>query len=803
MGLRHMRRRRFNAIRSIARMILGRRLPITSGLIKVAGLNGPVRIDRDRHGVPYIEAGNDEDAWFGLGFCHGQDRAGQLEIALRMVRGTLSAVAGEDTLPLDRLSRRIGLRRTGEVQLRAQDADIQRQIEAYCRGINAALSKGAKRPAPEFVLLGCPPTPWEAADVQGLIVLVCFALASNWDIELLRLRMLSEDGPEALEALEAPYPEWLPASMNATEYSAATLEGIKTAESDSLRLLRDEIGHFQSLFGLVGGSNAWAVSSARSATGRPILANDPHMMPAAPSQWYLASMRTPQWCSVGASFVGVPGQVNGHNGHAAWGITAAHVDHTDLFFEELGPDGITVRDGDGYVPCQLRHEVIEVKGGREVVEEVLITPRGPVFSPAVEGCRHVLSMAATWLAPRPNRGLLAIHKARTVDDFRAVFQKAAVSNGGVVFVAEDGAIGMQVSAEVPNRREPHGHLPSPGWDPRFAWDGIIAAEQMPRRIDPPNGVVAMANNRPTEPGTDAPYLGVDWLDGYRLRRIVEALESRSDWSVDSMLALQRDHRSIPWQELSPIALNPALGQRDADARRAQQMLAAWDGEVAPDSVAATLFEFWLSAMIRRVVRAKAPRSAPFVLGKGDTALLPYNLVLTRRVGHLVSLLHRQPAGWFGPAVTWDDVVAATLAGALQQLEAQLGPPGRRWQWGRVRPMTLRHPFSDKPPVDRLFDIGPVWAGGDATTIPQAGVDLADTAANPTSAATMRLVVDVGNWDASRYVVLGGQSGNPFSPHYDDHVGAWERGEGFPIPWTHEKARAVSVTTLELEPSLDP
>lgn len=787
-----MKRNGLNLIRSVARLALGRRLPTVNGTLHVPGLVGELRIDRDANGVPYIWADNDDDAWFGLGFCHGQDRAGQLEIALRMVRGTLSAVAGADTLPLDRLSRRLGLRRAGLAQIKVQDADIQRQIEAYTRGINAALVTGAKRNAPEFVLLQCEPTPWEAADVQGLVVLVCFALASNWDIELMRLSAVAKDGPEALLALDAEYPQWLPSAMS--HYRSST-DG-PGGPGLNLEALGEEIRRFGEVFGMVGGSNAWAVSAAKTATGRPLLANDPHMLPAAPSQWYLASIRTPEWGCIGGSFVGVPGQCTGHNGHAAWGITAAHVDHTDLFIEELGPNG-TIRKGDGFETCPILHEVIEVKGGREVIEEVLITPRGPIFSPAVNGngCPVALSISATWLATRPNRGLLAIHRARTADDFRETFRKAAGSNAGLVFVADDGTIGMQVSAEVPIRRQGGSYLPAPGWDPNFGWDGLVPPEDMPRVLSPDNGIVAMANAQPESPGDGGPDLGVDWLDGFRLARIIEALEGHDAWTLDGMLALQRDHKSLAWPPLAEIIAD--IDSDDGSVVRAKHMLAGWDGQVRPTSAEASLYEFWLAELIGRVVRAKAPRSADELLGKGTTAFLPNNLILTRRVGHLISLLHAQPEGWFGPGRTWNQVIGESLGTALKTLESRYGPPSEAWQWGRIRPLVLKHPFSEKPPIDRVFDIGPVWCGGDATTIPQAGVDLRDTTANPTSVATMRVVIDVGNWDNSRYVLLGGQSGNPFSKHYDDHVAAWERGDGFRIFWSHNLAEAAAVSTLRL------
>ena len=317
-----------NLHRLLLRWTLGQRLPLTHGKRTVPGVRQSLQIHRDRWGIPYVETANDADAWFGLGFCHGQDRAFQLEILLRVVRGTLSELVGIQGLPIDRLSRRIGFHRAACEQWPVLDADVREWIEAYARGVVAGTTVGLPKKSHEFVLLRNKPSTWTPFDCLGVVKLISFTLPANWDVELARLKILSEDGPDALAALEPHYPEWLPAT---------------TPPGAAARIVLDRLTQDLTLFAAVAGtgtgSNNWALSSHRTATGRPLLANDPHLDARLPSHWYLVHVRTPEWAVAGASFVGGPGILCGHNGHAAWGLTAGLIDNTDLFWEQIGPDG--------------------------------------------------------------------------------------------------------------------------------------------------------------------------------------------------------------------------------------------------------------------------------------------------------------------------------------------------------------------------------------------------------------------------------------------------------------------------------
>ena len=488
-----------NFSRLLFRLLLGRRLPVTQGDLSVPGIQRPVLIRRDGYGIPHIEAEGD-DAWYGLGFCQGQDRAFQLETMLRAARGTLAELAGAEVLSVDRIARRVGFLRAAKQQVGVLADDIRRMLEAFAAGVRSGTRIGCRPVAHEFALLRGEPTEYTAADVVAIIKLQSFVLASNWDVELARLKVLALDGPEALVSLDPVYPEWLPVSSPVGVAAAGAVDRL----AQDLSVLRETVG-------LSGASNNWAIAPFRTATGRPIVANDPHFPPMLPPPWYLAHVRTPDWAVAGAAFVGGPGLSAGHNGTAAWGMTAGLVDNTDLYLEETGPDGRSVREGEEYVPCEVRREVIEVRGGTTFEEEVLVTPRGPIVSPALDGEAHSLSMRAIWLEPRAIEGILRVHKAATFEEFRRTFARWPLLSLNMVYADTSGSIGWQLAGEAPRRRRGWGTIPDRGWDLEAGWlDEPVPFDDMPYVADPEAGFVATANNQPTPDG-DGPFLGVDWI----------------------------------------------------------------------------------------------------------------------------------------------------------------------------------------------------------------------------------------------------------------------------------------------------
>lgn len=773
----------------VTRCILGRRLPIVDGERTIAGIESAVTIRRDAWGIPHIEAGTDPDAWFGLGFCHAQDRGFQLETLLRIGRGTMAELVGPSALPLDRLSRRIGFYRSAQAQLAVLDPLAQTGLTAYTNGINAGYANGWTDPPHEFRLLGGEPTNWNPADVLAYLKLSTFLLPSNWDVELARLRILLTDGPEALRLLD-------PITAIPSDVSEAT-----TAARPALEALLAELERFRQFAPSGGGSNNWVIAGSRTLSGKPLLANDPHLSPTLPAPWYLAHVRGPGGAVAGATFVGAPTFPIGHNGHSCWGVTAGLTDVTDFFQETLGPDGRSVRAADGsFTPCVVIREEIAIKGRESVVEEVLLTPRGPVVSPLSPDLGPVvLSLRAVWLDPLPLRGFLDAHTARDFHSFRQSFREWPVMPLNLLYADADGTIGYQLAGQLPKRRSGHGLIPLPadaantGWEP-----DLVPFEAMPYSVNPDSGTLATANTDPRSVAPTDAFPGLDFVDPYRAAVIRKELDSHSvGWRVSDCQTLQLNLDSAPWAEIRSIIL--AQEPRNQQARAAWELLRPWDGRVAADSPAAAVFELFLAEMATRVARARAPTAWRTVLGATGLGAITHNLFADRRVAHLLKLLREQPDGWF--LQSWAEEMEAAFAEVILFLRKQYGPGPDWWQWGDVRPLMLKHPSLGKVRgLGWLVNRGPFPIGGDQNTVSQAGCRPLSPTAPTQTIANLRVVFDTANLAESQFVLAGGQSGNPFSPHFDDQLPLWLKGDSVLIPWTPEQVLRSVKSSLRLTPN---
>lgn len=755
---------------------LGRRAARTSGALRVAGLAGEVTIARDRWGIAHVDATCDADAWFGLGFCHGQDRGFQLELLARAGRGRLAELLGPDALPIDRLSRTLGFHRLAVVQLPMLDADIREALDAYAAGVSASIAAG---PRPhELVLLRSRRSRWTAEDVLAFLGLQSLALAGNWDTELGRLAVLLADGPDAMEAVAPAYGSDLP-----------TVVPVGGVAGPSIDRLAADLAELSDLVGGPGASNAWALAGSRTSSGSPILANDPHLAPSIPAPWYLAHLRTPEWAVAGASFVGGPAFPTGHNGHAAWGITAGCTDSADLLWEELDLEAGTARGPAGAEPIERIEQRIAVRGVDEVVEEVIVTRRGPVVTPLLD-LDHALSLRATWLEPARVRGFLDVHRSRDFATFRAAFADWPGPALNVVYADASGHIGWQLTGTLPRRRAGNGTLPRPAWDAAGGWEAShLPFDALPWVLDPDAGRVVSANNAARPDVHDAPFLGVDWLDGYRAARIGEVLPTRDDWDVAATMALQTDVASLPWRDLQPFVA--ASVPQDADGALALALLRDWNGVLDPGSAAAAVFELFVSELAATMARERAPRAWRSALGGGVGPALPRTSLGAVTVSRVVARLRAGPDA--------SAAIRAALSSAMRALRRAAGDDPAAWTWGAVRPLRLLHALAAQRPLDRMLNVGPVPLGGDTNTVAQAGVLPLDPLRNPAAIPNHRTVIDLGDVERSRYVLAGGQSGNPLSPHYADLFALWRRGEGVPIPWSAAAVAAATVDRLVLSP----
>jgi penicillin amidase len=782
--------------RLLLRAILGRRLPVTAGELRVSGPTSPITIRRDKWGVPHVDAASETDAIFALGFCQGQDRAAQLETLWRVGRGRLAEWVGPAGLPPDRMSRRIGFRRAAEQQLLAQPPDIRAILDAFTAGLNAGHSVGLSAKPHEFAILGGEPSDWDTADVLTILKLQSFLLPSNWDVELARLRVVLADGPDAMRELD-------PVSRSGDEEKRRGGDPTEDPassphllfSSSPLLALEQDLAALQQYLPRGGGSNNWVIAGSRTASGKPLLASDPHLAPTIPPPWYLVHLRSPDWTVCGATYVGTPAASIGHNGFAAWGVTAGLTDNTDLFLETLGPDGASVREAGGsFAPCEVVREVIRVKGRPDVTEDVLVTPRGPVISPILDDIAHVVSLRAVWLDPLPVVGFLRATRATSFAEFCRCFEQWPAMSLNVVYADAGGTTGYQLVGQIPRRTGGNGLLPLPADAPGVGWaKELVPFDEMPFAANPQPGYYATANSAPPASG---PFLGLDFCDLYRVAVIRDELGKRPVWDIPACQRLQTNLRSIPWEEVRDtlLSLNPA----DPDARDGLELLRGWDGAVTADSPAAAVFELFLAELCVRVAKAKAPNSWRTALGEGALGKDGHNLFSDRRTAHLVGLIRAQPGGWF--ARSWPEEMADVLGGVVRFLRRSVGPGPAYWAWGHIRRLRLEHLlFVRSRALGPAFNLGPFPIGGDANTVSQAGCRPADPTDFTHNMANLRTVFDLADLSKSMFSLCGGQSGNPCSPHYADLLPLWQAGEAVVLPWDQDQVIREATATLRLVP----
>src|SRR5262245_25871014 len=687
---------------------------------------------------------------------------------------------GPKTLAADRVARRVGFRHAADRQWPALSDRARGIISAYTAGINAAYAHGLPRRPHEFVALRAIPTPWDPQDVLAYTKIQPWFMASNWDVELARLRVLLADGPEALRALD---PVAIPDSVLSTQYSVLGV----------LDRLQNDINALLDVLPRGGGSNNWVIAPSRTTTGRPILCNDPHLAAQLPAPWYLVSIRTPDWAVAGASFVGSPSVPCGHNGFAAWGVTAGLTENTDLFLEELRCEGEAwqYRQGDRWLPCDRRKDVIRVRAADPVTEDILSPSRGPIINPVLVETPEALSLRAVWLDPLPLDGWLSAMRARSFAEFREPFHEWPGFPMNLVYADVTGKIAWQLVGQVPIRKRGNGLSPMAGWDERNGWrSDLVPFDEMPYVEDPPEGYFATANNRPPQK-EGGPFLGLDYLDHYRHQVIMEELASREKWDLAGAAGIQMCVRSIPWREVR----DAVLALRDLGSGAvviANELLTEWDGNVAAESRPAGVVEVFLANLTVKAARAKAPRSWEWAVGRGPSGLNAYSFLGFRRIAHLVGLINSQPDGWF--AEGWPKEMASSLEEACSTFFSD-----KLRAWGTARPLTLQHLLMTRSPLRSVYDVGPVPIGGDEHTPCHASVLPLDPLGPVRSIPNLRAAIDVGEWSNSRFALAGGASGNPFSPHYTDLFEMWQKGEGVPIAFTPEEVRASTVEELRLVP----
>lgn len=754
-------------------------LPQLSGEVRVTGLDAPVRVGRDAFGIPLIEAASERDAAFALGFVHAQDRLWQMEMSRRIGAGRLAEVVGAEGVPTDRFMRTLGLYRAAEAALDHLSPEAIRWLEAYAAGVNAVILDGSRPLPPEFLILRHRPEPWVPADSLVLVKTMALSLIESWRRELTRATVLADLPAAALDDLWPPTRADAVTTIGGAAADFAAVSPPADTDLAAVRAIGDQAGALLAALPLQTppgqGSNGWVIAGAHTASGAALFANDPHLSLGTPAHWYLASIRTPEGVVQGATLPSLPVVVIGRNDSIAWGFTNTGGDTDDLFIERLDPtDPDRYLTPEGPQPFETRAEVIRVEGADPVTHTVRVTRNGPVVSDVLPhaadaaGPGHVLALRWTALLPedRTIEAGIALSRARDRAEFTAAVARFFSPTQNAFYADVEGKIGIELAGRLPLRRQGDGSLPRPGWTGSHDWLGLLPPAANPRSGAVPEGYLFNANNRLVGPGFPH-HVTRDWNDDLRARRLEEVLRAAvggdAPLDVEAMRRLQHDRRSTMVRDFLPLLLE--VEPVDEDAAAILAAMEDWNGESGPDRPEPLIFQAWYRTLVRHVLEDD--------LGDRFAA---YEGLRTDALRHIVEAAPDWCDDQHLPDAVQScaDMAALAFTTALEELRSLQGDDWRAWRWGEASRVRMAHrPLDAVAGLGRLFSLEAV-GGGDAGTVAVARY-LPRDPYTTVMAASLRLVVDLGEKSTFHAILPGGQSGHPLSPHYRDQTEAWRNG----------------------------
>ncbi|MFG3439021.1 penicillin acylase family protein [Nonomuraea sp. NPDC047897] len=838
--------------------------PQVDGAIRLPGLTGNVEIYRDRSGIPHIYADTAEDLFVAQGFVHAQDRFWEMDFRRHVTAGRLSELFGKATLDNDKAIRTMGWRRVAEQELPELADRTRRHLDSYAKGVNAWLraNPNASDRSLEYSVLkvqngGYTPEPWTALDSVAWLKAMAWDLRSNVEDEIDRALIAAELPRERVEQLYPgyPYDEHAPIVTQGTiardrfdqraaprrqearpetapqdrtqdqaqdqnrgrldtarprqgaggNGPARVVRGGTDALAQAARTLDALPGTMSTADRAGVGSNSWVVSGEHTRSGKPLLANDPHLSASMPAVWYQAGLhcrKLTEQCSydvTGFTFAGVPGVVIGHTDKIAWGFTNLGPDVADLFLERV--EGETYLYKGDRLKLETREEKIKVAGGGTVTLKVRSTRHGPLINEVLGGVRPsggANAVALQWTALTPGRtadAIFAMNGARDWHEFRAAAALFEVPAQNLVYADTEGNIGYQAPGRIPIREKGDGAWPVPGWTGEYEWNTApIPYDQLPSVRNPPDGFIVTANNAVIDPRRYPPLLTKDWSYGYRSQRIVDRLRQEIDKDkVDAavMGRLQQDTRNGLADTLVPALMKVTLA---GPSVRARDLLKGWDGAQDTGSAPAAYFNAVWRHLLKATFDDDLPEGAR--ASGGDRW---YEVV--RR------LLDRPDDPFWDDTRTGnvterrDDILRQAMADAYQELSALLGDEVGAWRWGDLHRLTLTHATlgtSGIGPIEALFNRGPLSVPGGKDAVNATGWNV-QAGYEVTAVPSMRMVVDLGDLDKSGWINLTGASGHAFHANYWDQAEPWARGELLPMRSRPESVKAAAVHTLRLRP----
>jgi penicillin amidase len=792
-------------------------LPQVNGTVTVAGISAPIDIIRDQDAIPHIFAASKPDALFGLGYVHAQDRLWQMELQRRIGHGRLSEVLGAAALPQDRFLRTVGFGRAAKAAWASTPQWAKQQISAYLAGVNTFLATHHGRALPpEFSLLRFEPEPWTGEDVIVWVKMMAWDLSANYAFELLRADLARVVGPERMAQLMPPYaadglsilpglspPADTEKPEETTHKSPTSVSSVSSVVNNagprtswSAALVRSLSGGDPAInrFLLGGamtealGSNNWVADGTLTASGKPLLANDPHLSAHVPSTWYLAHVSGGDFEMIGATLPGAPAVALGRNRFIAWGATNVAADVQDLYREHLDDTGTFAEFRGVREPVTVIPETIIVKGRDPVRIDVRVTRHGPLISDAINANSAALTrepkppalepLAFRWTALDPEDttvpSFLMLNEARNWEQFTQALADFITPSQNFVYADVNGHIGYYAPGRIPIRASGDGSIPAEGWTGAAEWAGWIPFAELPHLYDPPGHIIVTANHRPA-PAEDRHLLGLEWPEPYRAQRIADLLRgiqherdphgSKRKFTPDDFARIQADTLSLHAKTLLPLLLSRAH-PRVAPDQQAVDILRTWNADATADSAAAAIFSAWFHHL--------APAIAGDDLGPLVTAKYQERFSFVTRF--VVHTLTTNDLTWCDDVTTparetCDDAVTGALRRAVGDLTGRLGEDMTRWRWDAVHHAIFPHQGLDGVRALRPLLSRSVTNGGDWSTVNVAAV-AADSPYEQHAVAGYREIIDLSPANDSRFIDAVGESGHFLSSQYDAFLKDW-------------------------------
>ena len=773
---------------SLTSDVLTSALPDTSSPRALPGMHSAAEIIRDSFGIPHVKAASSWDAFFAQGFVTAQDRLWHMDLDKHRAYGRWAEFAGAPGLEQDLMMRRFRLGESAQADYNAIDQSSRSMLDAYSSGVNAFIATTAALPV-EYALVGAAPEPWQPWDSLAVLKLRHIFMGT-FESKIWRAKLVNHLGPEKAAALLPGYQKGqlliLPPGAEYLGDQSNVLEELSKGADAAYWLEEHDAG-----------SNNWVVSGSRTASGKPLLAGDPHRALDTPNVYYQNHISCPDFDGIGLSFPGVPGFPHfGHNSYVAWCVTHTGADYQDLFVERFKEDSPTKYEFKGrWLDAEVHKETILVRGADPVEINVTVTHHGPVIAgDPSQGNAISFSYSATAGPNNAADALLGMLSSKSTDELQEAVRPWVDPCNNFLFADVHGNIGYRTRGRLPVRSRANAWLPVPGWTGEHEWTGTVPFEEMPHLTNPEQGYIVTANNKVID-NSYPHYIALDFAPGFRASRIHDRLHLIDKATVDDMASVHTEKTSIPGQAFAKLLID--VPTQDELSSQSRDVLIGWDGVVHRDSAAPTIYNAFRDNLVKLVLQpylGSLASDAFDTLGRGGPA----------HIGRLKSRFHtmieEDDRTLLPPDADWQSLMSAALAQAVKQLEEKLGPDVEGWRWSKLHRTRPRHPLSALlPEAARVLDPPSFTMDGDADTPLAASYAMAEPF-TVMGMSVARYVFDLNDWDNSAWIVPLGSSGHPGSPHYADQAAIWANVDLIPMlyDWTRLEQQAKS--RQELKPA---